>query len=90
MRRHGTKLAIALLAVGAVGGFAHGCRSMKRDDMHRRAAEICVDETLREVGHRHAVTNYVDGHHGARHWEAEVRQLCADEARRQTGGRFAI
>jgi hypothetical protein len=90
MRRPGTTIAIALLAVGAVGGFTHGCRSMHKGDRHRRAAEICVDEALREVGHRHAGTSYVDGEHGPRDWEAQVRQLCADEARRQTGGRFAI
>ena len=90
MRRHKYNIAIALLAVGAVGGFAHGFRSMHRGDRHRRAAEICVDEALREAGHHHKGADYVDGHHGPRRWEAEVRQLCADEARRQTGGRFAI
>jgi hypothetical protein len=89
MRRHGNTIAIAFLAVGAVGGFAYEFRSM-RGERHRRAAEICVDEALREAGQHHAGSDYVDGHHGPRRWEAAVRQLCADEARRQTGGRFAI
>lgn len=90
MRRHKYNIAIAVLAVGAVGGFAHGCRSMHRGDRHRRAAEICVDEALREAGLFHAGSDYVDGEHGPRRWEAEVRQLCADEARRQTGGRYSV
>ena len=86
MRR---KILLAGLAIGAVGGFAHGCRTVKADKA-QRAAEICVDEALREVGQRHDTADYVDGHHGPRRWEAKVRQACADEARRQTGGRYAI
>lgn len=91
------KILIAVLALGTVGGFAHGFASLhrgchERDRMAEHLSRVCVDAAMDaagrdEGGQSFADDDFANAHDGWRgrrmaHLENEVRQRCAHEGRR--------